>query len=113
MRFLLFLLPALSLLVLAAHFFRDGAWPLTLLCIALVGLLAWRRAWVPRVLQGALAAGSVEWAWTAFVLVQERVALGRPWMRLALILGTVALLTAASAFVMERLRPWYGRIPRK
>ncbi len=107
MRVLLFGAPALALALLGAHFFRDGAWPFTLLCIALIGLLAFRRRWVPWVLQAALAAGALEWAWTAFVLVQERIALGRPWTRLALILGIVALFTAASAFAVGRLRAWY------
>ena len=104
---LLFAAPAISLLLLGAHFFRDGAWPLAAACAALVFLLAWRRPWVPRLLQVALALGTVEWLWTTFVLVQERVAEGRPWMRLAIILGVVTLVTAASAVALERLRDRY------
>jgi hypothetical protein len=105
MQVLCFLAPALSFLVLAAHFFREGAWPLSIACIALAASLAWRRPWVTRLQQLALASGALVWAWTLFVLVQQRVAFGRPWGRLALILGVVMLLTAASAFAVGRVRP--------
>jgi len=110
MTFLLLLAPALSLLLLAAHFYRDGVWPLALLCVGLVGLLAWRRAWVPGLLQVVLAAGCVEWAWTTLVLVQQRMAFGRPWDRMALILGVVTLFTALSALALRhvRVRRHYG-----
>lgn len=101
---LLLLAPAVSLAVLSAHFYREGAWWLAALCVALVALLAWRRAWVPRVLQVALAAGCVEWAWTILLLVQERIALGRPWGRLSLILGAVMLLTAGSILGLRHRR---------
>ncbi len=104
MTILLLLAPALSLTLLSAHFYRDGDWLLALLCVAIVALLAWRRAWVPRVLQAALAAGCVEWAWTALLLVQQRMAFDRPWGRLLLILGAVTLLTAASALALSHAR---------
>lgn len=99
----------LSLLVLGAHFYRDRAWLLLGSCVALLVLMAWRRAWVPRVIQAALALGAVEWLWTASVLAQERMAMGRPWVRLVAILGTVALFTAVSAWAMGRMAPWYSR----
>ena len=103
---------ALSLLALGAHFYRDRTWPLVVACVVLLGLLAWRRAWVPRVIQAALALGTVEWLWTAAVFAQERMAMGRPWTRLAVILAAVALVSAASAWGMGRLLPWYSRASR-
>lgn len=110
MPILLLLAPALALAVLWAHFYRDGAWPLAFLCVAFVLLFAWRRAWVPRLLQVVLAAGCVEWVWTTFVLVHQRMALGRPWSRLALILGVVTLFTVASVLALRhpRVRLYYG-----
>ncbi len=102
--FLLLALPALALALLAAHFHRAAAWPLMLVCLALIGLLALRRPWVARLVPLCLAAGSVEWVRTGYVLVQQRVALGEPWVRLALILGAVALVTAASAWVFRSPR---------
>lgn len=102
--------PVLALLLLAAHFHRAGQWSLTIACVALVALLGLRRAWVPRVLQASLAAGSGVWLWTAFALVQQRLALQQSWLRLALILGAVSLFTLLAALVFERtgLRRRYG-----
>lgn len=103
-------LPALALLVLGAHFYRAAQWPLVLACLALVLLLAWRRPWVPRVMQLALLLGTMEWLWSALWLVQQRLALGQPWRRLAFILLVVALATAASALVFRRtrVRQWFA-----
>jgi len=104
MKILLLLAPALSLALLAAHFYRDGLWPLAIVFAALIALLALRRAWVPRVLQIALVLGCVEWAWTTYFLVQVRMALGRPWGRLLLILCVVTVIAAASALALEHAR---------
>jgi hypothetical protein len=107
----LLLAPALALAVLAAHFQRAGIWPLALACLGLIGLLALPRPWVAAAMPALLLAGALEWAWTAIVLVQRRLALGQPWLRLALILAAVALLTAAAALVFRRarVRAWYTR----
>ena len=99
--------PAAALALLGAHFYRAGAWPLLALCLGLAALLAVRRVWAVRTLQVALWLGALEWAWTAFVLVQQRIALGQPWLRLGLILGGIAAATAASSVILHRraLRP--------
>ncbi|UCH18955.1 MAG: hypothetical protein JSW36_08220 [Burkholderiales bacterium] len=106
MNLLWLLAPAVSFVLLGAHFFRAGQWPLLLACVVLLPLLLVRRAWVPRLMQACLLAGSLEWAWTAFALAQQRIAFGQPWLRLASILGVVAMFTAASALVfgVRRLR---------
>ena len=101
MRFLLLLFPALALILLGAHFYRAAAWPLVLACALLLPLLAWPRAWAARLVQGALLLGAAEWSWTAVLLVQQRLALGQPWLRLSLILGAVPLFTAGSALVFR------------
>ena len=95
------LAPVLALLLLAPHFYRAAAWPWLLLTLALLPLLALRRTWVPRVLQVALLAGAAEWVWTAALLAQQRLALGQPWLRMALILVAVALVTLAAALVFR------------
>ena len=111
MNYVLLIAPALALATLGAHFHRAGHWPLTLACAALIALLALPRAWVPRLVQAALLLGAIEWAVTAVALIQQRIAFGQPWNRLAFILSTVTLLTAASAFVFEsrRLRTRHRR----
>lgn len=100
----LLLAPVLALLLLAAHFHRAAAWPWLLATLALLPLLALRRAWVPRVLQVALLAGAAEWVWTAALLAQQRLALGQPWLRMVLILTAVAGLTLAAALVFRSPR---------
>jgi hypothetical protein len=104
------LAPAFSFVLLGAHLYRAGLWPLVFACGGLVALLAVRRAWAARLMQFALAAGALEWLWTAFGLVQARMALGQPWIRLLAILVGVAVVTAASAlvFAQRRLRERYA-----
>ena len=79
-----------------------------LACLALLLLLAWRRPWVPRLMQVAMMLGTAEWLWSAFWLVQQRMALGQPWIRMAIILLVVALFTAASALVF-----WHAGVRRR
>lgn len=98
-------LPAASLAVLGAHFYRSGSMALVALCVLLLILmLVLRRVWVLRLLQLGLLLGAAEWLWTTFLLVQQRLALGQPWQRLTLILLCVALATALSALVFRHPR---------
>lgn len=105
------LLPViLSAMLLAAHFLRDGALPLTALSLLLPFLLLIRRAWAARLVQIALAAGTVIWWQTLVDFVAMRQAFGQPWTRLAVILGAVAALTLGSAlvFYLPALRERYN-----
>lgn len=104
MHALLLIFPVLAFAALAAHFHRAGSWPLMLVSLVLIVLLAWPRAWVARLVQVCLVAGALEWVWTAFGYIQQRMALGQPWGRLALILAAVALFTAAAALVFRDRR---------
>lgn len=94
--------PALALVVLGAHFLRSSEWLGVAACVAALGLLFVPTRWAVRGAQLALALGAAEWAWTAFMLVQERLALGRPWIRMTLILGAVCMFTGASAWLLQR-----------
>lgn len=111
MKFLILSAPALALALLGAHFSRESAWLPALACAMLAALTVLRRTWVPRLLQAALLLGSLEWLWTTAMLVQQRMALGRPWSRMAMILGVVTLLTALSALALrsERARAHFER----
>ena len=101
----------LSVLVLGAHFLRGGHTAIVLLILLTLPLLAVRRPWVRRVVQGVLVLGALEWVRTLVSLVQLRMALGQPYARMAVILGAVALVTLLSALVFEtrRLRARYSR----
>lgn len=105
------LLPVgLSALVLAAHFLRAGNWPLLLAALAMIVLMFVRRAWAARVIQLGLLLGTIEWIRTCILLIATRKELGLPYTRLAIILGTVATVTAVSAllFRTRRLRQRFG-----
>lgn len=96
------LLPAiLSLLLLAAHFYRAGTTLVAGICIVLPALLFFRERWVPWVIQGVLLLGSLEWLLSLYRFASLRIALEQPWTRLAIILGSVALFTALSALVFR------------
>lgn len=94
----------LALVVLAAHFYRADALAVAALALVALVLLAVRRPWAARMLQVLLVGGAIEWARTLAVLAGQRVSIGAGVGRLVLILGTVAVLTAAAALVF--------RIPR-
>ena len=104
MRVILPALPIASFILLGAHFLREGAFFLTAACAALALAAAWRERRVARLVQAALVLGTVEWLSTAWLLVQQRMATGRPWSRMAVILALVALLTATSIAAVETLR---------
>ncbi len=110
----LYLLPAaLSALVLAAHFLRAGNVVAVLALLAFVPLLALRRRWVAMVVRLPLWLGAGVGLYTLARFAAERVRLGEPWLRLAVILGGVAAFTALSALPLwsPRLRAWYHDEP--
>jgi len=96
------LLPViLSLLVLAAHFYRAGNLILVVLMAASPLLLFIRSTWIVRVIQVELIIGGIEWIRTIFRLTNIRQAHNLPWERLAIILGFVAAFTILSALVFN------------
>ena len=106
---LLYIPIVLSLVVLGAHFLRDGNEWGVFAAIVLLGLLFVRRAWVARLVQAALLLGTMEWLWTMYTLVEIRAAHGAPLARMAVILGVVAGVTFGSAllFGTKRLQRVY------
>ena len=109
MNFLLLFPAIISLLILGAHYYRSGVMILVMIAALLPSLLFYRKAWVARLMQAVLVLGMIEWVRTLFILVDMRRALGQPWTRLAIIIGTVALFSGCSAllFQSKRLRKRY------
>ncbi len=108
-----YILPILSSILLAAHFSRiqqDGL-ALTALLFPLILLI--KRTWVRRIYQLVLVFGGMVWFERLIYLRSIRISEGRPWIRLAAILGAVALMTFLSALPLEKdkLRRLY-RYPR-
>ena len=96
------LLPViLSSILMAAHFSRASQNGLSIVCLMLPFLLFIKRRWVAKVFQVLLLIGAIEWIQTTLRIVHIRQVQGEAWMRLVIILGSVALFTALSALVFE------------
>lgn len=96
------LLPViLSMLLLGAHFYRAGLLPFAAGSVLSLGLLFIRHPRAVWLMQLLLVAGAAEWLRTAAHFIQARQAMGQPWIRLAVILGLVALFTLGSALVFR------------
>ena len=106
----LLLLPALALLLLGAHFFRAALVPLAVVCLGLIALLFVRARWAGLTLQVALAIGTLEWLRTAWEFASMRAAMGQPYTRLLVILGSVTLVTALAALLLRTstAREYFG-----
>ena len=95
----------LSTLVLGAHFLREGRLAVALVVAALPLLLLARRPFAVRVVQGCLVLGVAVWVSTGLALVRERRELGRPYVRMTLILGAVAAVSAVSVGLLQGMLP--------
>jgi hypothetical protein len=95
------ILACLTALVLGAHFLRAGHALLALVVVLYPSILLLRRVWAVRAVQLLLVAGALEWGRTAVQLVDLRRAHGQPFLRMALILGVVAAVTALTAVLLE------------
>jgi hypothetical protein len=93
--------PIIGFVLMAAHFFRGenhlAAWAFILVII----LVLVRRPWAARAIQVCLLLGSLEWLRSTISLVHSRTEAGEPFLRLAIILGCVALFTALSSLVFR------------
>jgi hypothetical protein len=98
---LLYVPIVLSLAVLGAHFMRYGNSLGVSVATLLIALLFVQRAWVARLVQAALILGAAEWLHTIFDLVEVRIAMGEPYVRMTVILGVVAAVTACSALLFQ------------
>jgi len=94
----------ISLLLLAAHFLRYGNILFMALSLLVIPLLAIRKKWVVLLFRILLFLGTVEWVKTIWTLTAIRMEFGKPYLRMAIILTVVALLTFFSAFVFNSKR---------
>ena len=96
------LLPVfISFLLLSAHFYRAGQIDLAIIPLLLFVPLIFRKSWVPWLIQLVLLLGAIEWLRTLYSVAQIRIEFGMPWVRMAVILGAVALFTALSGLVFR------------
>jgi hypothetical protein len=94
----------LAFLLLAAHFLRGDAFTLVAVSLLAPLLLFIHRRPALRLVQGLLFLGAGVWLLTAAVVGRQRVMLQEPWLRMALILGAVALLTIWAGVLLNGSR---------
>ncbi|KAA0256588.1 MAG: hypothetical protein EDX89_00355 [Acidobacteria bacterium] len=100
----------LSCVVLGAHFLRSGHVGVAVLLAASPLVLLARRAPAVRAVQLLLLLGALEWVRTAAQIAGARRAVGAPWTRMALILGSVAAVALLGAALLQPLaRRWARR----
>lgn len=95
-------LPILSSVLLAAHFSRTQNDWLVLLSLLFPFILFIRKRWILRIYQTYLVAGGIIWIERVFYYAQLRESQGRPWVRIAVILSVMALLTLVSSLIFEK-----------
>lgn len=87
--------------LLAAHFSRADMLPAVVVSLIIPFLLLIRKPWIARSIQILLLLGALEWIRSMFGYIQVRKEIGDDWGRLAIILLTVALLTACAGLVFR------------
>ncbi|NLW82669.1 MAG: 4Fe-4S binding protein [Desulfovibrionales bacterium] len=107
---LLRVLMALCSLTTAAHFLRFGTLWDAVPCVLPMTALAWPRILPRPLLCMAALGGALLWVDHAANLVQWRLSLGQPWVRLAAILGSVCVahLTALALLAGQAGRRLFG-----
>ena len=100
----------LSFLLLAAHFQRIYMDILSYVILLILLILIYKKPISVRIIQGVLILGAIEWIRIIFVYSAQRIEHGESWVRLAIILGVVALFTLASTMVFRnrKLKEIYG-----
>lgn len=95
-------IPIFALLLLGAHFLRQGDLGQTAAFVLLCGLFFTRQAWVRLVAIAVLMWGGYIWAQTTVDFINFRQAMGLPWERLAYIMGGVILFDALALWILAR-----------
>jgi NAD-dependent dihydropyrimidine dehydrogenase PreA subunit len=97
-----YLLPLISILVLAAHFLRSGS-PGIFYSLSVCSIFLFlNRSWLNFLLSIILFAGAVVWCTTAYEIAAGRMEAGLPYIRAMIIIGIVALIDLASAYILIR-----------
>ena len=107
------LLPVLfSTLLISAHFMRAYGNLIGFLFLLLLFTLFIRKSWIIRLWQILLSFAAITWIFTTINLINLRIEIGQPWLRLAIILGAIIVFTVWSAFWMEnkKTKNYYNKI---
>lgn len=88
------------ILLLSAHFSRAGNSVLMVLVLGIPFLFFVKKPWVVQVLQVVAYAGTIVWVFSTYEYVVQRLMNGDDWLRLMIILLTVALYTAWTGYFL-------------
>jgi len=100
-RFMKYFVIIFCALLLAAHFGRAGLMLFQVISLLIPFLLFWKNKIAARIIQVFLILGGVEWIRIAVHYIRIRMQNGEDWFRLMIILGVVAILTAATSLVFQ------------
>lgn len=99
------MVPAIfSFLLLAAHFSRQQMNILAIISLVFPLFLFIRKKEILYFLQIILFIGSAEWIRSTLAYVNQRINMGEDWLRLAIILFSVALIAIVSALLLSTKR---------
>lgn len=91
----------ISFFLLGAHFSRAGMPIIAVCCLAAPALLYFTTPLAARTIQVLLLLGAAQWIRTLIMLIGLRHEYDLPYIKLTVILATVALYTALSAWVFS------------
>ena len=89
-------------LILAAHFSRNDQNVWVIVSVLMPFLLLIKQKWAWQVLSVFLLLGGFVWIVTIYDMAALRLETGQPWLRMALILGSIVVFTFFSAFKAYR-----------
>ncbi len=92
---------SLSVLLIAAHYFRNGDMGMVVFWLISPYILLYRHRWSLRVFQLILLLAAGVWLTTIYSVAQLRIEMGEPYTRMAVILGAVAAIAILSAIVLN------------
>ena len=93
---------SLILVLLGAHFYRASDYGMVLCVVGMLVLFCSTASWKRWAVALFLLWGMLEWSVSACTLAQVRMTIGMPWMRGALILSSVAIVTGLTGIVVAR-----------
>ncbi len=88
-------------LIMAAHLGRANMFVLQIITLLVPFILIWKSKFSARFVQVFLIIYGFEWIRTIFYYARIRAGKGEDWLRLAIILGVVALLNFATILVFR------------
>ncbi len=89
----------LSILLIAAHFYRAGNQILTYILISTPLILLFRNRISVRIIQILLFFATIEWWRVIYNVAHIRKMYNLPWIRFSIIMSSVALFTFATIFI--------------